>query len=146
MDLTLEKTLRFLLLTAGLLVGSAAFSEHANFEAYSGEQIYQRFCAACHGENGEGDGPVAPSMNVLVPDLTYLAARRGGEFPEARIREIVDGRWALDPHGTRQMPVWGYQFWVAEGADDFAEADTMKIIRRLVDYLESIQKQESPVE
>ena len=43
-------------------------------------------------------------------------------------------------HGTRQMPIWGYEFWVEEGADVTAERDAREIIDRLVDYLESIQE------
>ena len=31
----------------------------ADFSGYSGEDLYKRFCAACHGPRGEGDGSVA---------------------------------------------------------------------------------------
>ena len=39
------------------------------------------------------------------PDLTRIAERRGGWFPEVLVREFIDGRFAV--HGTRTMPVWG---------------------------------------
>jgi hypothetical protein len=47
-------------------------------------------------------------------------------------------------HGTRQMPVWGYEFWVDEGADIVAEQNAREIINRLVVYLESVQTGSDP--
>jgi hypothetical protein len=37
------------------------------------------------------------------------------------------------------MPVWGYEFWVEEGADPQAEENVEIIISNLIEYLESIQ-------
>ena len=37
------------------------------------------------------------------------------------------------------MPVWGYEFWVEEGADVVAQRDMKQVIAKLVDYLRSIQ-------
>ncbi|MEO8223448.1 MAG: c-type cytochrome [Gammaproteobacteria bacterium] len=45
------------------------------FLGYSGAQLFQRFCASCHGPAGYGDGPVVESLNVVIPDLTRLAKR-----------------------------------------------------------------------
>jgi hypothetical protein len=44
-------------------------------------------------------------MSIPTPDLTRIAARRKGWFPEVTVREIVDRRYAA--HGPREMPVWG---------------------------------------
>jgi cytochrome c5 len=104
-----------------------------------GEQLFERHCAACHGEAGEGDGPVAGVLSVKVPDLTRIAERRDGKFPRQMIKNAIDGRWRIDAHGTQQMPVWGYEFWVTEGAGDFSEVEVSKILDRLIDYLEMIQ-------
>jgi hypothetical protein len=38
------------------------------------------------------------------------------------------------------MPVWGYEFWVEQGADSEAEFDTAEMVNRLVNYLASIQQ------
>jgi len=38
------------------------------------------------------------------------------------------------------MPVWGYEFWVEEGADPEAEDRVDTIVRNLVDYIRSIQR------
>lgn len=126
------------------LMAPAALAQ--GFAAYSGPELFQRFCAACHGAEGRGDGPVASSLTVIVPDLTRLYQRRGNTFPAAEIREIIDGRSVVIAHGTRYMPVWGYEFWVEEGADVVAEEEAAIMIDRLVNFLESIQYAINPAE
>jgi len=105
----------------------------------SGAELFQRFCSACHGPQARGDGPVAATLSVRVPDLTRLAERHEGTFPAAEVREIIDGRSIVIAHGTRYMPVWGYEFWVTEGADAVAEEEARIMIDRLVAFLQSIQ-------
>ena len=118
--------------------GAGAF-EATSLADYSGEEIFNRFCAACHGEMAHGDGPVARSLGVMVPDLTRISQRYGG-FPTQLVRDTIDGRGArVDAHGTRTMPVWGYEFWVEEGGDKAAQETMRKTIAKLVDYLRSIQ-------
>jgi mono/diheme cytochrome c family protein len=112
----------------------------APFDTYSGAQLYGRFCASCHGPAGQGDGPVGPTLKVVVPDLTRIAARNGGRFPEERIREIVDGRAVIPAHGTRYMPVWGYEFEAQVPDDQPGRAAAQTMIDRLVGYLESLQQ------
>ena len=113
---------------------------------YSGGELYDQFCAACHGPDGRGDGPVAPTLNVLVPDLTRLAERNGGVFPAGDVRDVVDGRAVVVAHGPRTMPVWGYEFWIEEGADIEAEAQARELIDRLVRHVESLQAGSQPTE
>jgi len=110
------------------------------FSEYSGVETFDRFCASCHGSSGQGDGPVAAGLPITVPDLTTLRKRQGDRFPEDTLRKIIDGRNIVIYHGTRYMPVWGYEFWIEEGADDEAEKRVEIIIRNLIDYIESIQK------
>src|SRR5262245_58209364 len=106
---------------------------------YSGEEIFGRFCASCHGDMAHGDGPVAQSLGVMVPDLTRISQRYGG-FPTQLVRDTIDGRGArIDAHGSRTMPVWGYEFWIEEGGDVAAQQEMRKTIAKLVDYLRSIQ-------
>jgi mono/diheme cytochrome c family protein len=105
----------------------------------SGEENFIRYCAACHGSSGRGDGPVATAIAKPIPDLTLIAARRDGKFPRQIIKNAIDGRWRIDAHGTQQMPVWGYEFWIGEGAGDFSETRVNQILDGLIDYLESIQ-------
>ena len=37
------------------------------------------------------------------------------------------------------MPVWGYEFWIDEGAGEFSDMGVSVILDGLVNYLESIQ-------
>ena len=109
-------------------------------DQYSGQETYMRFCAACHGESGVGDGPVSTALPISVPDLTRLQRRWKGDFDEKLLRKIIDGRETVVVHGTRYMPVWGYEFWVEEGADDEAKESVDMIVDNLVEYLRSIQR------
>ena len=106
---------------------------------WTGQENFERLCAACHGVSGRGDGPVAAEIIKDVPDLTRIAERNGGQFPRQLIKNIIDGRWRIDAHGTQQMPVWGYEFYIAEGADAFSEVRVSKILDELVNYIESLQ-------
>ena len=130
-------------LTCSLAVAASLFSVAANGQAideYSGQETFFRFCASCHGEEGRGDGPVAAGIPITVPDLTQLQRRHGEDFPEATLRKIIDGRNPVIYHGTRYMPVWGYEFWLEEGADAEAEERVEVIVYNLVEYLRSIQE------
>jgi mono/diheme cytochrome c family protein len=128
-----------------LLIGALALvaMRASAFEAvtlldYSGEEIFGRFCASCHGESARGDGPVARGLTKAVPDLTQIT-RRYGNFPADRIRDTIDGRNLISEHGTRVMPVWGYEFWIEEGGDVVAQREMHTVIDRLVEYLRSLQ-------
>lgn len=127
-----------------LAVGGIGLAQTFEPLDLSGEEMFMRYCAACHGSDARGTGPVAQTLNKVVPNLTGLSERNGGEFPAAGIRDAIDGRSMAISHGTRQMPVWGYEFWVDEGADIVAEQNAREIINRLVVYLESVQTVEEP--
>jgi mono/diheme cytochrome c family protein len=124
-----------------LLVATVA-ARAQDFSNYSGKQLYSRFCAACHGDQGLGDGPVADSFRIMVPDLTRISRRQGGKFPEDAIRRIIDGRKTLPPHGTREMPVWGLEFQTQNAAipEQDPRKTTDQMVARLTEYLRSIQK------
>ncbi len=137
-----ELTRRLALLaavTAGLTLPGAAAAQTFELLDYSGAELFERFCAVCHGISGRGDGPVGRRLNVVVPDLTRISQRNGGRFPAGDVAETIDGRSLVIAHGTREMPVWGHEFWVEEGADVTAEADAREIVDRLVGYVRSIQ-------
>jgi len=106
----------------------------------SGEQLYLRFCASCHGVSSRGDGPVAKSLIAEVPDLTLIARRQGSAYSRDRIERIIDGRFMISAHGTRLMPVWGENFARTELGNPDAERAVELMIARLTDYLESMQR------
>jgi len=112
----------------------------ADYVSRSGEELYRQFCAACHGQAGKGDGPVAGSLKVEVPDLTLIARRSGGVFPRDRIEKIIDGRFIVGAHGTRTMPIWGERFSEVEVGNPDAEKATRTVTGRLADYLWMLQR------
>ena len=120
------------------LYGSTAWS--ADYVAMSGQDLYQRFCASCHGAEGRGDGPVAASFKVEVPDLTLIARRAGNAYSHERVVRIIDGRHIIGAHGSRTMPVWGEDLGRLEIGNPDAERATRIVIDRLADYLGQLQK------
>jgi mono/diheme cytochrome c family protein len=129
-------------IASGAAAPAAAQFDAATLDDYSGAELFERFCASCHGAGAHGNGPVASTLNVMVPDLTTINARYG-EFPATLIRDVIDGRGIdMRAHGTRTMPVWGYEFWVEEGGDVIAQAAVREAIAKLVDYLRSLQRGE----
>lgn len=132
----------------GILILSSVAALHAAAEddvgydpmlAEMGAEHFARYCAPCHGVGAKGDGPVAPALAKRPADLTRIAARRGGEFPAGEIARIIDGRFEIASHGTREMPVWGERF--AEEVPDpgLSEEIARGRIAVLVEYLKSIQ-------
>jgi mono/diheme cytochrome c family protein len=110
----------------------------------AGQAEYMIACAACHGETGKGDGPIAGLLNIETPDLTMLASANGGAFPYDMTLQTIDGRNALRAHGSA-MPVWGTRYFLtvvkSEGYDP-AQAELLAKGRMLslVEYLRSIQE------
>jgi mono/diheme cytochrome c family protein len=119
------------------LPGSA---RSADYVSMSGEDLYRRFCASCHGVEGRGDGPVAASFRVEVPDLTQTARRMQDKDARDRIVRIIDGRYILGAHGTRLMPVWGEDLSRLEIGNPDAERSTQLIIEKLADYVRGLQR------
>lgn len=72
-----------------------------------GKQMYKEYCAACHGADGKGRGPVASSLRKQPPNLTTLAERYGGNFPEEYVTAVLRFGPGLSAHGSSEMPVWG---------------------------------------
>lgn len=106
-----------------------------------GPRLYFNHCAACHGDNGEGTGPVAAAMRVTVPNLRSLAERNGGLFPIDAVRAYVDGRDVPAAHGDRVMPIWGDVF---RGADQDADDRTVRRrIAAIVDFISTLQYREA---
>ena len=107
----------------------------------TGARLYFNHCAACHGDDGEGTGPVAASMRVTVPNLRSLAERNGGMFPTDAVRAYVDGREMPAAHGDRLMPIWGDVF---RGADQDADDRTVRRrIAAIVDFISTLQYREA---
>ena len=128
---------------SGVLVGALAAvpalaqAKHDPAAAKEGAVVYVRYCVSCHGSDARGDGPLAADLRVPVPDMTTLAARNGGRFPEVRVRRIIQSGELLRGHGTPDMPAWGDAFRKTEGTDAHSPEEA---IRNLTHYLWSLQR------
>jgi mono/diheme cytochrome c family protein len=104
-----------------------------------GAQLYGRHCASCHGLAGVGDGPAARALSRTPADLTRIAARRGGAFPDAEIAQWIDGRFEVPAHGTREMPIWGRKLADPIAEDASGEEVARGRIDLLIEYLRTLQ-------
>ena len=111
-------------------------------EQPSGRIAYERHCASCHGVDGRGDGPVAETLHTPPADLTRLKEIRGGEWDQAWVVSIIDGRQSVRAHGPRDMPVWGSVFEsdLAANEQPYPRYTTFLRVRNLADYLKTIQR------
>lgn len=106
----------------------------------SGAELFRTFCASCHGAQARGDGPVAEVLRTPPADLTTIAARNGGVFPRDRVRERIDGQQQIGAHGTREMPIWGWELYAFRGEDAARRKHVAELIDRVVEYLATIQR------
>ena len=117
---------------AGSKTGAAA-----NTEPVTGKQLFNSYCALCHGTDAKGGGPFATQLKVWPPDLTQLAKKNHGEYPAMHVQEAIDGEYGKASHGTEEMPIWGPVFRsMAHGKKDSAQLR----INGLVKYIESLQE------
>ena len=126
--------------TAALFSGSATAQETMTV-ADVGRDYFQRYCSSCHGSEGKGDGPFANLLKTPPPDLTTLAQRNGGSFPDLKVAETIDGRRPLGAHGTRDMPIWGERFGETVAGGPAAQSAIRGQVALFVAYLRSIQQE-----
>ncbi len=129
-------------LLAALLLATALSAGAA--ERPNGAQLYMNHCAACHGADAEGGGPVAAVMQTTVPNLRTLAQRNGGTFPSDAVTAYIDGRDIKAAHGDRQMPIWGEVFRGPEQGT--AQRTVRERIAALVTFLKGIQYPPRPAQ
>lgn len=129
------RQLAFALLSGGLALAQQQ-SPRKLIPSLDGKDLFQAYCASCHGMDAKGQGPVAKALKKPVPDLTTLMKRNKGKFPTADLEQMIlgdaDSRMA---HGSREMPVWGPVFHRVEEDQDFA----LVRVRRLVEYVRTRQ-------
>jgi mono/diheme cytochrome c family protein len=105
--------------------------------ASSGKEMYQAYCASCHGAEGKGDGPAAAALKTPPTDLTQIAAKNGGKFPQSHVYEVIRGEANTPAHGSADMPVWGPVFRSLSGGH---QAEVQLRINNLTDYIGGLQK------
>jgi mono/diheme cytochrome c family protein len=103
--------------------------------APSGAELYKQHCAVCHGIDLKGSGP-APDPYRAPPDLTTLARRHGGKFPDAYVLKVLRNGVVMPAHGPAEMPIWGADF----AMDRLSEPQVALRIKNLTSYIKSFQK------
>jgi mono/diheme cytochrome c family protein len=114
-------------LLAALVGLSASWTVLAQrqIDSIKGVDLYNAYCAGCHGATGKGDGAKAAALPAPPPDLTRIAERNGGKFNRNRVAAIIagdarPGTLMLNPETGKPalrngehfdpMPLWGILF------------------------------------
>lgn len=63
-----------------------------------GQEVYERACAPCHGDAGDGQGPVTEAGMLLIP----INAGQAVEYPDGYLYSIIR-------IGRGNMPAYGHQ-------------------------------------
>lgn len=124
-------------LAAGVVAGPTVAQD-----SEVGQALYLEHCAACHGLDLDGKGPMAGVMIIKPADLGTLQARYDGVFPLERVIKRIDGRDPLVAHGS-PMPVYGHFFEGGAAAMKTQSGQpimTSRAIADLVLYLQGAQK------
>ena len=107
-----------------------------NTPSNSGKEMFNSYCAVCHGKDGKGDGPAASAMKTTPADLTALAQKNGGKYPASHVAAVIKGQATTASHGSQDMPVWGPLFSsISQGH----EGQVQRRITNLVTYVDSLQ-------
>jgi len=100
-----------------------------------GRDLFQEFCAVCHGKDGKGNGPAAPALKENPGDLTQIARQNDGHFPDQKVLSIIKGEKSVVAHGDQEMPTWGKTFNDMSGNLTVSQGR----LHALVGYIQSIQ-------
>jgi mono/diheme cytochrome c family protein len=100
----------------------------------SGQEMFKSYCATCHGLGGKGDGPAASALKKSPADLTQLARKHDGKYPDAYVAAKLT-KVDEPTHGSTDMPVWGPVL----SSLNRGTAETQLRLSNLVAYIGSIQ-------
>jgi mono/diheme cytochrome c family protein len=139
--------------TVAMLAGAAQAAQ--DMAVVQGKQLYEQYCASCHGADGKGDGPVASTLTPKPSDLTQIATHNGGRFPFYDVMLMISGRGPEGQnedtslpglpkaHGSAAMPVWGQIF----SRDELSKGSSLDLqlqatgkIMLITEYIQSIQQ------
>ena len=107
-----------------------------NVPSNSGKEMFNSYCAVCHGTDGKGSGPAASAMKTPPTNLTVLAKNDGGKYPSSHVAAVIRGQANTPSHGSQDMPVWGPLFSsISQGHD----SQVQQRVANLVTYIEGLQ-------
>ncbi len=101
----------------------------------SGAGMFKEYCAVCHGTDAKGHGPAASALKQAPADLTTLAKRHDGKFPDSYVANVLRNGVKAPAHGDAEMPVWGSLF----KSMDSDPAIMYVRVSSLVSYIKSLQ-------
>jgi mono/diheme cytochrome c family protein len=92
------------------VAGSGMVAAQEPIDLRVGQMEYMEKCAACHGADATGDGPLSTTLMTKPTNLKSLRKTHNDRFPLGRVYSIIDGREIVAGHGTQDMPIWGWAF------------------------------------
>ena len=128
-----------LMISLALAAGPALAQSGTSGDPERGAALFAENCAACHGTQAVGDGPMAATLATPPRDLTALTI--DGAFPTARIVRSIDGR-DIVLHGG-PMPLFGNLLKDESAVVDDADGTpvfTSQPVLDIVSWLETIQE------
>ena len=107
----------------------------------SGKEMFNAYCAVCHGTEGKGDGPAVAALKAPPPDLSTLAQSHGGKYPGAWVQSVIRfGAENFPAHGIKDMPMWGPAFASLSGGLQSEQGGQVTLrISNLSHYIETLQ-------
>lgn len=106
----------------------------------TGAEDFATYCAACHGDGGKGDGPMADTLDKRPADLTQLAGA-DGKIPMAQVMSKIWG-YARAPDGT-VMPKFAPlldsdQMVLFDSGDGISTPTPLRLVQ-LAEHLQTLQ-------
>jgi mono/diheme cytochrome c family protein len=135
---SMKPSLPITMLAAALVTPLGAGALAAE-QADPGRAMYLRYCGACHGPQGKGDGLAGSFMTPKPADLTQIAKKNGGTFPFQGVMAYIDGTKEVRAHGDPVMPVWGEIFLAESTWDMGRRAEVQGKLMLITDHVRSIQ-------
>src|SRR5262249_60853974 len=87
----------------GVLAAAPHFSSAAGDPA-KGKALFEKYCVACHGPQGKGDGPAGRMLKPPAADFTSAASKKKSEAELAQIVENGKPGTAMGPWKGQLSP------------------------------------------
>jgi mono/diheme cytochrome c family protein len=107
-----------------LICGATAVLAESKGDAARGKELYALYCVSCHGEKGDGKGPVGMTLQPPPRDFTTAGFLYGGTDQD--IFDVITNG-AAAKGGSALMTPWGAVI---------SEEDRWSIVR----YVRSLEK------
>ncbi len=107
-----------LVASLGLMLRSDRLAVEAAGDSAKGKAIYEKYCMACHGPQGKGDGPAGKMLKPPAADFTSAESKKKSEED---LRQVVEN----GKPGTAMGP-WKSQLSDADIKDVLAYLITLR--------------------